>query len=76
MECTCPAFVAAMRRVLEGPAPVLATVALKGGGFTAEVKVRPDMRIVEVTQGNRDGLPERLATWLRGQARSAGESMR
>src|SRR5215467_9637582 len=46
MECSCPAFVAAMRRVLEGPVPVLATVAVKGGGFIAEVKARPDVRLV------------------------------
>jgi nucleoside-triphosphatase len=72
MECSCPAFTAAMRRVLEGPVPVLATVALKGGGFIAEVKARPDVRIIEVVQANRVDLPERLATWLRGQARSAG----
>jgi nucleoside-triphosphatase len=76
MECSCPAFTAAMRRVLEGSVPVLATVALRGGGFIAEVKARPDVRIIEVAPGNRDDLPERLATWLRGQARSAGRSMR
>ena len=74
MECSCPAFTAAMRRVLEGPVPVLATVALKGGGFIAEVKARPDVRIIEVAQGNRDDLPERLAAWLRRQAGSAGQT--
>jgi nucleoside-triphosphatase len=58
MECSWPAFTAAMRRVLEGPVPVLATVALRGGGFIAEVKARPDVRIIEVAPGNRDDLPE------------------
>jgi nucleoside-triphosphatase len=71
MECSCPAFVTAMRRVLEGPVPVLATVALRGGDFIAEVKARPDVRLIEVTQGNRDDLPERLANWLREKAGSA-----
>jgi nucleoside-triphosphatase len=66
MECSCPAFTAAMRRVLDGPVPVLATIALKGSGFISEVKARPDVRIIEVTPGNREDLPERLATWLRG----------
>lgn len=42
--------------------------ALKGGGFIAEVKARPDVRIIEVLQGNRDELPEQLAEWLRGRA--------
>jgi nucleoside-triphosphatase len=51
MECYCPAFVAEVRRVLEGPVPVLASIALKGGGFIAEVKARPDVRIIEVVQG-------------------------
>jgi nucleoside-triphosphatase len=66
MECACPAFMTAVRRVLDGPVPVLATVALRGGGFIAEVKARPDAHIVEVAPGNRDDLPERLAVWLRG----------
>ena len=48
--------------------PVLASIALKGGGFIAEVKARPDVRIIEVVQGNRDELPERLAERLRGRA--------
>ena len=65
MECYCPAFVSAVRRVLEGPVPVLASIALKGGGFIAEVKARPDVRIIEVARGNRDELPERLAEWSR-----------
>ena len=76
MECSCPAFTEAIRRVLEGPVPVLATVALKGGGFIAEVKARPDVRIVEVTQGNRDDLPERLAARLRAEAGPSGRSER
>ena len=76
MECSCPAFTESIRRVLEGPVPVLATVALKGGGFIAEVKARPDVRIVEVTQGNRDDLPERLAARLRGEAGPSGRSER
>jgi nucleoside-triphosphatase len=68
LECYCPAFVAAVRRVLEGPVPVLASIALRGDGFIAEVKARPDVRIIEVLQGNRDELPERLAEWLKGRA--------
>jgi nucleoside-triphosphatase len=38
MECRCVSFVQAVRGVLDGPAPVLATIARKGGGFIAEVK--------------------------------------
>jgi nucleoside-triphosphatase len=68
MECYCPAFIDAVRRVLEGPVPVLASIALRGGGFIAEVKARPDVRLIEVVQGNRDELPERLAERLRRRA--------
>lgn len=67
MECLCPAFVDAVRRLLNGPVPVLATVALKGGGFIAEVKARPDVRLVAVDPTNRDGLPGQLVAELRGE---------
>jgi nucleoside-triphosphatase len=69
MECLSPAFIQAVRRLLDGPAPVLATVALRGSGFIAEVKARPDVQLVEVDPGNRDGLPSRLADRLRDKGR-------
>src|SRR5262249_17997579 len=40
MECLAPRFVSAMRKVLDGPRPVVATVARSGGGLIAEVKQR------------------------------------
>ncbi len=55
MECHCPQFVETMRKLLGEPIPVVATIALRGGGFIAEVKNRPDVQIVEVTNGNRAG---------------------
>jgi nucleoside-triphosphatase len=57
-----------MRRILDGPIPLLATIALKGGGFIAEVKDRPDVRIVEVLHENRDDLPDWLVEWVRKRA--------
>jgi nucleoside-triphosphatase len=65
MECHCPQFVATMRRLLGEPLPLVATIGLRGGGFIAEVKQRPDVRIVEVTQDNRQSLPSQIATWLK-----------
>jgi nucleoside-triphosphatase len=65
MECHCPQFVATMRRLLGEPVPVLATIALRGGGFIAEVKSRPDVQIVEVTQANRQALPGQIAAWVK-----------
>jgi nucleoside-triphosphatase len=65
MECHCPQFMATMRRLLGEPIPVVAAIALRGGGFIAEVKQRPDVRIVEVTQANRQALPVQIAAWVK-----------
>lgn len=65
MELFCPEFVDTVRRLFGGPVPVLATVAMKGGGLIAEVKGRDDVRLVEVTAANRDGLPVELKGWAR-----------
>ena len=65
MECHCPQFISAMRKLLSEPIPVLATIALRGGGFIAEVKQRPDVQIVEVTQANRQALPAQIAAWVK-----------
>ena len=71
MECHCPQFIEAVSRLLEGPVPVVATIALRGGGFIAEVKNRPDVQIVEVTQGNRQTLPEQIAAWVKQRTAQA-----
>lgn len=65
MELHCDEFLDAMRRLLEGPGPLLATVAMKGGGLIGEAKARPDVRLVEVTETNREGLPAELEVWGR-----------
>ena len=65
MECHCPQFVATMKRLLGEPIPVVSTVALRGGGFIAEIKQRHDVQIVEVTPANRQSLPEQIATWIK-----------
>ena len=65
MECHCPQFIEAIRRLLEGPLPLVASIALRGGGFIAEVKNRPDVQVVEVTQGNRDTLPGQIVAWVK-----------
>jgi nucleoside-triphosphatase len=68
MELLCPEFVQVVPRLLGGPVPVLATVALRGGGLIAAVKARGDVRLVEVTGASRDGLPAELEAWVRGTA--------
>lgn len=65
MECLSPRFVAAMRALLDSSRPVIATIALRGGGFIAEVKAREDVEALEVTRANRDELPARILAWVR-----------
>lgn len=65
MECLSPAFVSAARRALAAPVPLLATVALAGGGLIAEAKRAPGVAVVSVSMENRDVLPARLAARLR-----------
>jgi nucleoside-triphosphatase len=64
MECLSERFVAAVRALLSGNAPVVATVGAHGGGFIAEVKKRSDCELWEVTRRNRDALPARILAWL------------
>lgn len=65
MECLSPAFVAAARKALAAPVPLLATVALAGGGLIAEAKRAQGVAVVSVSTENRDVLPARLAARLR-----------
>ncbi len=64
MECLSEEFVAAMRKVLDSGKPVVATVALRGGGFIDEVRRRSDIQLWQVTRANRDVLPDDILTWL------------
>jgi nucleoside-triphosphatase len=70
MECLSERFVAAMRTLLIGPKPVVATIARRGGGFIAEAKRTEGAAIWEVTRTNRDLLPSRGLRWLGVEAQS------
>jgi len=63
MECFSSRFIEAVRKLLDSETPVVATVAIKGGGFIEEVKSRPDVEIREVTHANREELPIQLTGW-------------
>jgi nucleoside-triphosphatase len=76
MECHCPQFVTTMRRLLGEPIPVVATIALRGSGFIAEVKQRPDVLIAEVTQANRQALPGQVAAWVKERMANANTPVR
>ncbi|HUW85015.1 MAG TPA: nucleoside-triphosphatase [Phycisphaerae bacterium] len=64
MEWFSSRFVEAVGRLLDGATLVVATVAIRGGGFIAQVKARPDAEIWQVTRQDRDELPQRLARRL------------
>ena len=61
MECFSTRFVQAVRNVLEGSTPLVATVARSGSGFIADVKRRRDVELWEVTAQDRDELPGQIA---------------
>lgn len=65
MECFCQVFVQRMETLLDGPTPLLLTVAMKGSGFIAQVKQRAGVELIEVTRENRDELPDKLVERLR-----------
>ncbi|MBP2146839.1 nucleoside-triphosphatase [Methanofollis sp. W23] len=56
MECLSTRFRSLVTKLLDGPIPVVATVALRGDRFIEEVKVRHDVEMVVVTRENRDAL--------------------
>ena len=64
--------VAGVRRLLRGAeifdVPVLATVAMKGGGFIVDVRQRNDVELVRVHAGNRDSLVNELVEQIRARA--------
>jgi nucleoside-triphosphatase len=66
MECLSPRFIAAMRALLAGNRPVVATIALKGVGFIAEVKQLPQALLWLVTPKNRDQIPDQVLAWIEG----------
>jgi nucleoside-triphosphatase len=63
MECLSRLFTDRMRALLNGPAPVVATVAQRGGGFIAEVKRRSDAELRTVSPATRDAMPGEIVAW-------------
>jgi len=56
MECLSPRFIAMLRELFDSDRTVVATIALRGSGFIAEVKQRGDCRLVEMSPGDREAL--------------------
>jgi nucleoside-triphosphatase THEP1 len=56
MECLSQRFIQEVDALLNSSKMVIATVALKGGGFPANVQRRQDCQVVNVTLQNRSTL--------------------
>jgi nucleoside-triphosphatase len=64
MECFSPRFREVVHRLLGSGRTLVATVALRGSGFVAEVKSRDDIELWKVTRETRDQLPDRIVEWV------------
>ena len=60
MECLSRKFIQEVEALLDSSKMMIATVALKSGGFPAKVKSRPDCQVVTVSLHNRSTLPRIL----------------
>jgi nucleoside-triphosphatase len=60
MECLSQRFKTVVRTVLDSGKAVIATIALNGPEFIAEVKGREDAMLFEMTLENRDSLAEEI----------------
>lgn len=56
MECCLSVFRRVVREVLDAAAPCVATIAQRSVPGLDRITARPDVRVVEVTRSNRDGL--------------------
>ena len=56
MECLSDRFKKLLREALGSGKWVIATIALKGSGLITEVKQRQDVKLFEITKGNRNSL--------------------
>lgn len=56
MECLSERFRGIVTSLLDSPAPMLATIALRGTGFIEQFKRRPDVALIEITERSRERL--------------------
>ena len=72
METLSKSFVQGMESLLESPAVLVATVGLRGTGFIAAVKRRPDVLLWTVSRATRDEMPAKVAEWVRSRTGRRG----
>jgi len=56
MECLTNKFKEIMEKILDSKKIVIATIALKTGGFIGDLKERKDVKLFEMTKANRNSL--------------------
>jgi nucleoside-triphosphatase len=64
MESLSDRFTEAVERLLDARRLLVATVALRDGGFIERVKRRPDVEAWKVTRSNRESLPSDVIAWI------------
>ena len=64
MECFSDRFKGLLKEILDSEKFVIATIALKGRGLTAEIKERKDIKLFEITKGNRDSLLKEISDFV------------
>ena len=64
MECLSERFVEAVERLLDSRTALVVTIGKRGPGLIASAKCRPDAELWEVTESNRDAMPDRILDWL------------
>lgn len=60
MECLSGRFIEAVRRLFASDKSVLATVARKGAGLIAEVKIWPGVSLITLNEHNRDTVADQI----------------
>jgi nucleoside-triphosphatase len=64
MECLSRKFHFLLIHILDSETPVIATIAQKGADIIGQIKLRPDIRLLEVTRDNRDSLVKDISMQL------------
>jgi len=65
MEIFCPEFCEAIVRCLDSPKPLLGTLQARRDPFINQIRSREDVELVEVTNDNRDALPDIVVAKVR-----------
>jgi nucleoside-triphosphatase len=76
MECLSSAFRRLVASLLDSPAPLLATIALRAGGFIDEIKHRGDVRLYEIDERNREALLPEIGSRVRSLMTSLSPTFR